>query len=124
MTTTTSPDNPIGPATAKLVACVIVLVCLAVGAAGLILPLIHGLLFLAIAALVAAKYSPAIERLVRSNRTMSGYLDMADGFMGLPLGKKIQFGCLLCLKMLIDAVAFAVVMVTKLVNGVLSKGPA
>jgi uncharacterized membrane protein YbaN (DUF454 family) len=111
-----SQANPIDNVTAKVIACLVILVCLAVGAVGLILPLIPGLLFLAIAAIVAAKHSPALERVLRRNRTMSGYLDSTDGFLALTLPKKIQFGALLCLKMLIDAVAFVVSLVAKLVS--------
>jgi len=47
---------------------------------------------------------------------MSGYLDSTDGFLALTLPKKIQFGALLCLKMLIDAVAYVVSLVAKLVS--------
>ena len=71
----TPSTNPIDNATAKLIACVVILVCLAVGLAGLILPIIPGLLFLGLAALIAARHSPALERLFRSNATLSGYLD-------------------------------------------------
>jgi hypothetical protein len=43
-------------------------------------------------------------------------MDSADGFVDLNLAKKAQLAGLLCLKMLIDGVAFAVSAVTKLVN--------
>jgi uncharacterized membrane protein YbaN (DUF454 family) len=102
--------------TAKVIACLFILICLAIGAVGLILPIIPGLLFLAIAAIVAARHSPAFERVLRRSRTMSGYLDSTEGFLALSLSKKIQFGALLCLKMLIDAVAYVVSVVAKLVS--------
>ena len=111
-TTATSTGN----LTAKVVACLLVAVFLAIGAMGLILPIIPGLLFLAIAAIVAAKHSSTVDRLLRRNRTMSGYLDSADRFSSLSFPQKIQFGCLLCLKMLIDGVAFVVAAVMKLVR--------
>jgi uncharacterized membrane protein YbaN (DUF454 family) len=114
--TNPSPANPIDDATAKLIACVIILACLAIGLAGLILPLIPGLLFLGIAALVAARHSPALERMFRSNATLSGYMDSTEGFLDLPLAKKIQLGGWLCLKMLIDAVAYVVSVVAKLMG--------
>jgi uncharacterized membrane protein YbaN (DUF454 family) len=121
MNTETNPSSgssgsPIDNATAKLIACAIILVCLAIGLAGLILPLIPGLLFLGIAALVAARHSPALERVFRSNATLSGYMDSTDGFLDLPLAKKIQLGGWLCLKMLIDSVAYAVSAVAKLMS--------
>ena len=113
-TEATPSPNPIDSATAKLIAVVVILVCLAVGLAGLILPLIPGLLFLGIAALIAARQSTALERLFRSNATLSGYMDSTEGFVDLPLSQKIQLGGWRCLKMLIDAVAYGVSVVAKL----------
>jgi uncharacterized membrane protein YbaN (DUF454 family) len=110
----TTQANPIDSATAKLIAIVLVLAFLAVGLAGLLLPIIPGLLFLAIAAVIAAKHLPALERALRRNATLGGYLDTADGFVGLPFWKKVQLGALLCLKMLIDGVAFVVVAAARL----------
>lgn len=105
-----------GDVTAKLIACVLVIGFLVIGAVGLILPIIPGLLFLAIAAIVAARHLPSLDRMLRRNRTMGGYLDSADRFSDLELSQKIRYGCLLCLKMLIDGVAFAVSAAMKLVR--------
>lgn len=106
----------IGNLTAKFIAFLFILVCLAVGAVGLILPIIPGLLFLAIAAIVAAKHSSSLDRWLRKNHTISGYLDSADGFLELSWRRKIQFGVLLSLKMLIDGTAYLVTLATKLFN--------
>ena len=110
--------NPLDNATTKLIAIAVIVACLALGAIGLILPLIPGLLFLAIAAVIAAKLSPAFERTLRRNATLAGYLDRTDGFLALPPGKKVQVACWLALKMLIDAVALLVAGITRLVKAV------
>ena len=102
--------------TAKLIACAVIVACLAFGVIGLFLPLVPGLLFLVIAAAIAAKLSPAFESTLRRNATISGYLDQTNGFVELPLGKKIQVACLLCVKMLIDGVALLVAGVMKLMK--------
>jgi uncharacterized membrane protein YbaN (DUF454 family) len=102
--------------TAKLIACAVIVACLVLGAIGLLLPLIPGLLFLVIAAAVAAKLSPAFATTLRRNATIAGYLDQTDGFVELPLGKKIQVACLLCVKMLVDGVALLVAGVMKVVK--------
>jgi uncharacterized membrane protein YbaN (DUF454 family) len=102
--------------TAKLIACVVIVACLALGAVGLLLPLVPGLLFLAIAAAVAAKLSPAFASTLRRNATLAGYLDRTDGFLELPFGKKVQVACLLCVKMLVDGVALLVSGVMRLVK--------
>ena len=106
----------IGSLTTKLIACLFILICLALGAVGLILPIVPGLLFLAIALMIIAKLSPSIDRQLRKNRTISSYLDGADCFLSLSLLKKVQYGCLLCLQLFIDAIAFCVLVVTKLLG--------
>jgi uncharacterized membrane protein YbaN (DUF454 family) len=100
--------------TAKLAACLLILVCVAVGAVGLILPIIPGLLFLAIAAVVAAKHSPSFERWLGRNRRRREYLAGADGFLNLPWRQKVQLGCLLSLKMLLHGILVAFAVAAKL----------
>ena len=100
----------------KLIACGVIVVCLLLGLAGLILPLIPGLLFIAIAVFVAAKLSPRFATMVRENDTLRGYLDQADRIAGVPGAQKIKVVGLLFLKMLIDGVALLVAGVMKLVK--------
>jgi uncharacterized membrane protein YbaN (DUF454 family) len=100
----------------KLIAAGVIVVCLLLGLAGLILPLIPGLLFLAVAAIVAAKLSPRFAATLRQNDTLRGYMDRTDGFSALPLDGKIKLAGLLLLKMLIDGVAFLVAGVIKVLK--------
>jgi uncharacterized membrane protein YbaN (DUF454 family) len=100
----------------KLIAAGVIVVCLLLGFAGLILPLIPGLLFLAIAAIVAAKLSPRFAETLRQNDTLRGYLDRTEGFADLPLDQKIKLAGLLFVKALIDGVAFLVAVVMKLLK--------
>ena len=111
-----SESRPLDNITAKLIACVVIIACLALGAVGLIVPIIPGLLFLVVAAAVAAKLSPAFESTLRRNATIAGYLDRTDGFVELPLGQKIRVACLLGVKMLVDGVALLVSGVMKVVK--------
>lgn len=106
----------VGNLTIKLIACLLIVLCFAVGAVGLILPVIPGLLFVAIALMLIARFFPAIDRLLRKNRTLESYLDSADGFGRLSWPKKLQYGCLLCLRLFIDAVAFCVYVVSRLLG--------
>lgn len=106
----------IGDLTAKVIAGLLILFCIAIGAIGLILPVIPGLLFLAFAALIIAKHSSWAERWLRKSRTMSGYLDSADGFLSLPGWEKVRYGAWLCLKMVIDGTAYAVTVIAKIVK--------
>jgi uncharacterized membrane protein YbaN (DUF454 family) len=97
----------------KLIAAGVIVVCLLLGFAGLILPLIPGLLFLGVAAIVAAKFSPRFAETLRQNETMRGYMDRTEGFNELPLDQKIKLAGLLIVKALIDGVAFLVAVVIK-----------
>jgi uncharacterized membrane protein YbaN (DUF454 family) len=100
----------------KLIAAGVIVVCLLLGLAGLILPLIPGLLFLAVAAIVAAKFSPRFAEALRHNETMRGYLDRTEGFADLPLEQKLKLAGLLFVKALIDGVAFLVEGVMKVLK--------
>jgi len=101
-----SRASQIGHVSAKLIAILLILACLALGAVGILLPIVPGILFLAIAAILLARHFPLTERWLRRNETMNGYLDSAEGFSGLDLAGKIRFGALLGAKILIDSIAF------------------
>lgn len=116
MQTETSPSFE--SVSMKLIAAGVIVVCLLLGLAGLILPLIPGLLFLVIAAFVAAKLSPRFASILRENEMLRGYLDQADRVAGVPLAQKIQVVGLLLLKMVIDGVALLVAGVMKLIKAV------
>jgi uncharacterized membrane protein YbaN (DUF454 family) len=113
-TSSTSFDN----VPTKLIAAGVIVVCVLLGLAGLILPLIPGLLFLGIAAIVAAKLSPRFAATLRQNDTLRGYIDRTEGFNELPLDGKLKLAGLLFLKMLIDGVAFLVAGVMKVLKAV------
>ena len=100
----------------KLIAAGVIVVCLLLGFAGLILPLIPGLLFLGVAAIVAAKLSPRFAETLRQNETLRGYIDRTAGFNELPLNEKIKLAVLLFVKALIDGVAFLVAGVMKVLK--------
>ncbi len=112
----TTDTHPIDNLSTKLIACAVIVACLLLGLAGLILPLIPGLLFIAIAAFVAAKVSPRFAAMLRENGMLRGYLEQAERVANVPLPQKIQVLGLLLLKMLIDGVALLVAGVIKLVK--------
>jgi len=108
--------NLIGNLSAKLIAGIFVLICLAAGAVGLVLPIIPGLLFLAIAVLIVARNFPTMERWLRRNRNMDRHLDTVDSFLGLTISRKIRLSGLLCLKGLIDSIVFIKSALTRLLR--------
>jgi uncharacterized membrane protein YbaN (DUF454 family) len=106
----------LGGVASKLIAVLLIITCFAVGAVGLILPVIPGLLFVAIALMIVAKCFPSLRHQMRKSRTMRSYLDSAEGFGALSFGRKLQYGCLLCVRVFVDAVAFLVYGVSKLLS--------
>ena len=106
----------IGTATSRLIALLLIVVCFAVGAVGLILPIIPGLLFVAIALMLVARFFPTIDRQLRKSKTLGSYLDSAEGFGGLSWPRKLQYGALLCLRLFVDAVAFCVYLASRLLG--------
>lgn len=91
---------------AKGVAAVAVAACVAVGVVGLVLPVIPGLLFLAIAVLIAARYFPAFGARLRGHRVLARHMSRADAFCRLRLAAKIRLAGLLCLKGFLSVLSF------------------
>ena len=114
--------KPAGALITKLIACVLVLACLALGVIGLIIPIIPGLLFLALAAMIGAKHSPLFQRWVRKNTTTSHYLDHAERFSDLSLAGKLKLGGLLCAKAALEGIALIAPLASGLYRA--SRGPA
>jgi uncharacterized membrane protein YbaN (DUF454 family) len=86
----------------KITALVLVLACVVIGLFGLVLPIIPGLLFLAIAAFIAAKHFPSVDARLRAHRAIDKHLNNADRFRNLSLPAKVQIAGWLCLKMMVD----------------------
>lgn len=108
--------DPLASLPVKLIAAVAVAACLIVGFAGLVLPLIPGVLFLAIAAVIAARHWPALDRLLRGNTTVARYLDEANALAAVPFGDKVRLSCLLLVRALVDGMAVLIAAVAKLVR--------
>ena len=94
-----------GSWSAKLLAAALVPVLLVLGLAGLVLPVLPGLVFLALAACAIAKLSPSAERWFRRSAAVGGLLDATDRFADLPLGAKLRLVPLLAARALLRAAA-------------------
>lgn len=106
-------SNLIAGLFAKIIACIFIVLFLALGLLGLIMPIIPGLLFLAIAAMITANISPVADRWLRKSSTMRGYLDSGAGFSNLTFWGKTQYSCWLLLKVFIDSIVFIIAVVAK-----------
>jgi uncharacterized membrane protein YbaN (DUF454 family) len=105
---------------AKMLALILLLLCVALGMVGLILPVIPGLLFLAIAVMIAASLFPALGHRVRGTpwlaRFMTPYLDSASGFSKLHWRGKLRFMLWLTVKVFVDSFVLLWVALTRIVD--------
>lgn len=97
--------NSIGSMSGKTLAVALVLACLLLGIVGLVLPIIPGLVFLAIAAVVAARYFPSVDERLRRHRAIGEHLHQADRFFQLTLREQIQVAGWYCVKVFLESVA-------------------
>jgi uncharacterized membrane protein YbaN (DUF454 family) len=98
----------------KIVACVVVLALVVVGVIGLVVPIIPGLLFLAIAAFIAAKHFPALDAQLRRSRKIGEHLDKAHRASTLTLPAKVELAAWFCVKTFLGGVALVASLVAKL----------
>jgi uncharacterized membrane protein YbaN (DUF454 family) len=83
------------PFIVKLLVAVAIAILLVVGLVGLLLPILPGILFIFVAAFLLTRYFPSIDRRLRRNRTVSGYLDDSETIAGLEWPQKLKLGALL-----------------------------
>lgn len=94
-------------AVAKFIAVLVAAACLTLGIVGLVLPVIPGVLFLALAvALIARHWSLAGERL-RRHRGIRRALDHADGFIDADPVSKLKLSALYAAKAAVDGLDLA-----------------
>lgn len=87
----------------RIVAALVVLAFVVLGFIGIVLPVIPGLLFLALAALVAARHVPWIDRRLRTHRAFGPHMERADRFFRLRLVDQVRVAALMTLKCTLDA---------------------
>lgn len=103
----------------KLGAYVAVIVCVVVGIAGLLLPIIPGLLFLAIAVVLVARRFPALAHRLRNHGFMGRHFANADRFVDLSVWQQVLVGGLFCAKMVLQGAALVCSVAGKLLNSAL-----
>ena len=95
-----------GQLSLKLLFVLAVAICVVLGVVGLVLPIIPGLLFLAIAAIMLAPHVPALNRWLRRSPLMRRYLNDAENLRSLETPDRLKLGALLSLRMLIDGAKY------------------
>lgn len=92
----------------KVISFALVVFFIALGIVGILLPILPGLLFLLIAALIAARHVPALAFCLEQNRYTYKAMRMSNGFMDLHWWDKIKLGALGTVKLTIDGIEWAV----------------
>jgi len=88
---------------AKLLALVLLVLCVMIGLAGIILPVIPGLLFLAFAVVIAARLCPPLGRRLRRHAVFAPYMESSDRFAVLNLPDKVKYAFWFAVKVLWDS---------------------
>lgn len=86
----------------KLLAAMAVLALVAAGLIGLVLPVIPGLLFLALAGLVVARHVPSVDARLRRHRSLGRQMHRVDRFFDLDLRDQVRVAGLVTLKGALD----------------------
>ena len=85
----------------------LLLLCVGLGMVGLILPIVPGLLFLALAAMLASNMFPAFGLFVRRTpwlaKLLTPYLENSHGFCRLSGQGKLRFLLWFCARVLVDS---------------------
>lgn len=102
----------------KLLFAIAVAAFIVLGIIGLVLPIVPGLLFLAIAAIMLAPHIPALNTWMRRSPLMSRYIEDAENLRTLAIVDQIRLGALLSLRMLIDGARYALRLLRGLFNDV------
>ena len=97
-----SVAGSVGKVSMKFVIAAVVLTCIMLGVIGLILPIVPGLLFLVVAAVLVTRYFPAIDGWLRRNGTMARHLNDADRLGRLDLWDQIRVGGLICARIVLE----------------------
>lgn len=82
----------------KLLAALAILLLAVIGLIGIVLPVIPGLLFLALAVLLAARHVPWIDVRLRRHRAFGPHMHRFDRFLRLGLIDQLRVGLLYTVK--------------------------
>lgn len=88
---------------AKLGAALVVAALVLLGLIGIVLPVLPGLVFLALAALIVARHVPWVDARLRRHRLFGPQMPRVDRFFGLPLVDQLRVGALVAVKVMLDA---------------------
>lgn len=92
----------------KIISFVLILLFVALGVVGILLPILPGLVFMLIAALIAARHFPALGWLLERNHYSRKALRVSNSFMDLGWWDKLRLCFWGTVKITLDGVQWAV----------------
>ena len=98
----------------KIASFVLIVVFVALGIVGILLPIIPGIPFLLIAAVMASRHIPALAHYLEQNRHTAKSMRLSKRFSHLDFWGKVQFCCWGCLKFTVDTADWFVSVFAKL----------
>jgi len=106
----------------KVISFALVLCFVALGVVGILLPILPGLLFLFIAALIAARHFPPLAFVLKSNRYSRSAMRYSDGFMDLDWWGKTRLAFWATIKLTLDGIDYAIDVLGRLFNSLRKRG--
>lgn len=100
-------------ATDKIISIVLFLVLVAIGILGIVLPILPGIPFLIVAAIIASRHIPALERYLQQHPYTAKSLRQSRRFSGLTLWAKIRFCCWAFLQMAVDCIEWSIAFIRR-----------
>ena len=100
----------------KLFGLVLILLFVALGVVGIVLPILPGLLFLVIAALIAAHHFPPLAFVLERNRYSRRALQYSNGFMDLDWWDKTRLFFWGTVKITVDTLVLGITFLKKAVG--------
>ena len=105
----------------KVISFALILFFVALGVVGIVLPIIPGLVFMFIAALIAARHFPALAFVLERNRYSARALRYSNGFMDLGWWDKIRLCFWGTVKVTLEGVQWGVRALGRVFNSLTAK---
>lgn len=88
----------------KVLCIALIAFCVVVGLIGLILPVIPGILFLFIAALLLARISHRFDSILKASPTFGGWMKQADPINELSVLRRVKLSFWLCARFTVNGI--------------------
>ena len=105
----------------KVISFALIVFFVALGVLGILLPILPGLVFLFIAAMIASRHVPALAFCLEQNRYTYKAMRISNGFMDLHWWDKIKLGVLGTVKLTIDSIEWSLSLIGRGLGAVKSK---